>query len=437
MKLLTEVYKKNAAGENLTKEELRFIYEIDHRIEGFGYEKDPRIAQIVESRAMYVDVFEARIAIYAGVVKEDYARMFDCTTDQIALHAAELDANTVVLLHDFTDLLTKHEELPESLRYIKGGLTLWDSAITSLRNVESVGGHVNLGEFVTDIGALRRVGGRFNAIEAPVTQLAHLEEVEGDMNIARSCIQDIGPLRFVGGSFDASGTQIVSLQQLGYVGGDVDLSNAVLLEDLGKLISINGDLRLQHTQVPSLQNIKDIAGALILKNTQIVDLGAVASVGRVDFSHAQVQDVGGITEVDDDLTIKDCAVTSLGNIEFVGGSVDINDSSIADLGALREVAGSFSAENTPLTTLGNLIHVGEFLNIKGTQIKYVGPVQYIGRGGIGNTPEVTAQIQAIMDKEDTPPQIDTNATLVHEHLLVDWAQDNPDDGLDVQQHRTL
>lgn len=41
-KMLTEIYKK----EDLTKEEIRFLYETDRAIEQFGYQEDPRIKKI-------------------------------------------------------------------------------------------------------------------------------------------------------------------------------------------------------------------------------------------------------------------------------------------------------------------------------------------------------------------------------------------------------
>lgn len=44
MKTLTQICKKDEVGIELTKEELRFIYEIDNKIEGFGYQDDPRIS---------------------------------------------------------------------------------------------------------------------------------------------------------------------------------------------------------------------------------------------------------------------------------------------------------------------------------------------------------------------------------------------------------
>lgn len=52
MKRLTTIEKKIAANSeaDLTSDELRFLYELDHEIQGFGYETDPRISEIRSQR---------------------------------------------------------------------------------------------------------------------------------------------------------------------------------------------------------------------------------------------------------------------------------------------------------------------------------------------------------------------------------------------------
>ncbi len=52
MKRLTTIEQRVLADPNveLTNDELRFLYELDHEIEGFGYDKDPRIAEIKAMR---------------------------------------------------------------------------------------------------------------------------------------------------------------------------------------------------------------------------------------------------------------------------------------------------------------------------------------------------------------------------------------------------
>lgn len=56
MKKLTEIDRKNARGEKLTINDLRFLYEVDSKIKGFGYLKDPRIKEILAKRDAQSDI---------------------------------------------------------------------------------------------------------------------------------------------------------------------------------------------------------------------------------------------------------------------------------------------------------------------------------------------------------------------------------------------
>lgn len=78
MKLLTEIDNKTKAGETLNKEELIFLYEIDHSIQGFGYQRDPRIAEILQTRNP----------------KEDAPIVFDCQPGEIAYSQKEITEST-------------------------------------------------------------------------------------------------------------------------------------------------------------------------------------------------------------------------------------------------------------------------------------------------------------------------------------------------------
>ena len=56
MNTLTLIERKQSKGEELTKEDLRFLYELDSRIEGFGYRRDPRIEELREARNIKEDL---------------------------------------------------------------------------------------------------------------------------------------------------------------------------------------------------------------------------------------------------------------------------------------------------------------------------------------------------------------------------------------------
>ncbi len=55
MKLLTSIETKSRRGEALNRTELVFLYEIDSKIEGFGYSRDPRIDELRKTRDAKVD----------------------------------------------------------------------------------------------------------------------------------------------------------------------------------------------------------------------------------------------------------------------------------------------------------------------------------------------------------------------------------------------
>jgi hypothetical protein len=58
MKQLTSLEKKTKAGGSLSIEDLRFLYEIDGKIHGFGYEQDPRMEEILAGRDKKGDLSE-------------------------------------------------------------------------------------------------------------------------------------------------------------------------------------------------------------------------------------------------------------------------------------------------------------------------------------------------------------------------------------------
>jgi len=78
MKQLTLLERKTKAGEELTKDDLIFLYEINSKIEGFGYGVDPRVAEIRATRNP----------------KEDAPIVMECDPQEIAWSQAEINENT-------------------------------------------------------------------------------------------------------------------------------------------------------------------------------------------------------------------------------------------------------------------------------------------------------------------------------------------------------
>ena len=79
MKKLTAIYEKQKEKQELTAEELRFLYEIDNEIKGFGYKKDPRIGEIIIERN----------------IRSDFSKIFNCNEQQISLKGEEISRDTI------------------------------------------------------------------------------------------------------------------------------------------------------------------------------------------------------------------------------------------------------------------------------------------------------------------------------------------------------
>ncbi|MFA6006247.1 MAG: hypothetical protein WC764_00770 [Candidatus Paceibacterota bacterium] len=82
MKRLTDIERKAGEGETLPREDLIFLYEIESKIEGFGYDRDPRIKEIQAKRNQ----------------KDDLPVLFDCTPAQIAYEPSAITSETVAYI---------------------------------------------------------------------------------------------------------------------------------------------------------------------------------------------------------------------------------------------------------------------------------------------------------------------------------------------------
>lgn len=96
--LLVAIERKIDNGEELTKEDISFIYEIEREINRIGYkyrEEDPRITKIKQNRN----------------VKRDMAKLFDCLEEQVGTCTEDLNRELSVYLGDiknFTSFCTDY-----------------------------------------------------------------------------------------------------------------------------------------------------------------------------------------------------------------------------------------------------------------------------------------------------------------------------------------
>ena len=100
MKHLTELERKQEQGEQFNQDDLSFLYELNSPIDGFGYDKDPRIKELRATRNP----------------EEDMLIIFNCTKAQIATKVEDIKPNTKAFVGPLTPNI--FQQLPETLEHI-------------------------------------------------------------------------------------------------------------------------------------------------------------------------------------------------------------------------------------------------------------------------------------------------------------------------------
>ncbi|MBI1754870.1 hypothetical protein HYR65_01130 [Candidatus Azambacteria bacterium] len=100
MRMLTALEKKRENEEAFTKDDLILLYEINGTIEGFGYQKDPRIAELRQGRN----------------AEEDMLVIFECARDEIAHVPSQIQSNTKAYVGQLEPGIFRR--LPENLEHV-------------------------------------------------------------------------------------------------------------------------------------------------------------------------------------------------------------------------------------------------------------------------------------------------------------------------------
>ena len=229
MKLLTLIDKKVNNNIELTLDELKFLYEIDGKITGFGYWEDPRIEEIKRKRNK----------------RRDYSLIFNVKEEEVALSQEEYNnysGEFKVLVDDF-DLnhIIFNDHIPNSS----------DFSISML-----------LG-FLRDFNFLTNNDG----IILPQYVVGNLY-----LNELANANKLVFP-KFISGSLFLSHltyAKEVVLPQ--YIGGDLYLSDLTNIEKLKLPQNIDGDLILDNlTSSNNLILSQHIGGYIYLTRLKTVD----------------------------------------------------------------------------------------------------------------------------------------------------------------------
>ena len=225
MKLLTLIEKKVNNNIDLTLDELKFLYEIDGQIIGFGYGKDPRIKEIKRKRNE----------------RRDYSLIFNVKEEEIALSQEEYLNNPEKFKalpgNIYLDSLTSAEGLvlPQQ---VGGNIDL--SFLTSADGLvlpESIGGSIILFSLTSADGLVlpESIGGSINLFSLTSADGLVLPESIGGSIILDSLTSAEGLIlpQQVGGNIDLRYlTSAKGLVLPQHVGGSIDLSSLASAEGL-------------------------------------------------------------------------------------------------------------------------------------------------------------------------------------------------------------
>jgi hypothetical protein len=255
MRRLTDIYDRHQAGGELSKDDLRFLYEIDSKIEGFGYEKDPRIGTILADR-------DARTEI---------SMLLGVTPDKISLTKDEALSGGIVYHYGslYLENFTSAEGLSLPQR-IGGNLEL--HSLTSAEGLtlpHSIGGYLDLHSLTAAEGLTlpQNIGGSLWLDSLTSAEgLTLPQSIGGDLNLeSLTSAEGLTLPQNIGGSLDLR--RLTSAEGLTFpqrIGGDLELSSLTFAKDLTLRTSIGYLLNLRSlTNAENLVMPIKVGGVLI------------------------------------------------------------------------------------------------------------------------------------------------------------------------------
>ena len=273
MKLLTEIDNKVNNNIELTKEELRFLYEVDSEIEGFGYEKDPRIREIIDKRNQ----------------SEDYSVIFNVPVENIGLSEEDLYKKDVVCFAG--NLKYDGEVVPNNLKHIKYivGSVCFNNLTSAegLENLQYIGGYAEFNNLTSAVGldSLQSVGGfaEFSNLTSAVG-LESLQYIGGAAYFNRlTSAKGLDSLQSIGGYAQLKKlTSAVGLESLQYIGGDAFFHRLTSAKGLDSLQSIGERAVFENLiSAAGLESLQNIGGdAYFNRLTSAKGLDSLQIIGR-------------------------------------------------------------------------------------------------------------------------------------------------------------
>ena len=341
MKLLTLIDKKVNNNIELTLDELKFLYEIDGKITGFGYEEDPRIKEIKRKRNE----------------RRDYSLIFNVKEEEVALSIQEWLNN------------------PEKFKALPGSIdSLYLTSAEGLVLPQLVGGNIELRSLASAEGLVlpKSIGGDIDLRSLASAEGLVLPESIGGKIYLNSLTSAEGLVlpQHVRGINLSSLTSAEDLVLPQLVGGDIDLRSLASAEGLVLPESIGGSIDLRSlTSAEGLVLPKSIGGKIYLNSlTSAEGLVLPKSIGGDIFLDSLTSAEGLVLpeSIGDDILLRSLAsAEGLVLPESIGGSIFLSSLTSAEGLVLPKSIGRH-IDLRSLTSAEGLVlpqHVGGGINL--------------------------------------------------------------------------
>ena len=307
MKRLTLTEEKQKNNQELTLDDLKFLYEVDSRIEGFGYQKDPRIKEIISKRDKRKDI------VFAYGVNEDEVAFskeeWEENKDRIKVYYGNLDLSNLTsaeglvlpdIINGSLDLrgLTsaKGLVLPDT---INGDLNL--SGLKSVKNVKlptTVNGNLDLHRLTSTEGLVLpdTINGYIDLRNLTSAKgLVLSNTLNGDLYLTSlTSTEGLALPDTINGILDLSSlTSAEGLELPNIITGYLDLGSLTSAKGLKFPNTINGFLDLG-----SLTSAKDVKFPSTING--YLDLGSLTSVKGLELPNIITGyiDLGSLTSAE-------------------------------------------------------------------------------------------------------------------------------------------
>ena len=360
MKLLTKIEAKVKSGDEPSSDELKFLYEIERKIQSFGYGKDPRIDEIISKR---------------GQLVEDYALIFNVKTSEVTLN--------------------KEDVLSGKAKIFIGTLELGLEDDLSRIQLKAIGGHAHFNNLKSAKGleSLTYIGksAYFNNLKSAkgLESLTYIAGTAGFVNLTSA--RGLESLTYIGKSayFDNL-INAKGLENLVHIGGTASFVNLTSARGLESLTYIGKSAYFDNLiNAKGLENLAHIGGhAYFYRLTSARGLESLTYIGKsVRFDNLiNAKGLENLTYIGEDAIFYNLInAKGLENLTYIGeDAIFYNLTSARGLESLIHIGGIARFNNLKNPEgLENLTYIGgiaRFDNLKDAEglenLTYIGTAYF-------------------------------------------------------------